>query len=168
MKFLTITILLLAAHAMNAQTPCVASSSDPNYRCLPTPGISDAARGAILPVPNGATPALTKTDFLKPKPLTQGKWKPFTGSMSIASIAVCGAGAVSDPLSTRGLNETNPLFRNEQGKIRMGRSLAIGIAPCAATYLLEKKSTQAATLIRFVYGAVKIGWTIHNLKEKHR
>lgn len=110
---------------------------------------------------------LKKSDFLKPKPIqADKKWKPYVGSISLASLAVCGIGAISDPLSTRGLNETNPLFRNDRGGIRVGRSLAVGLAPCAATYLFEKKSPQLASLIRFIYGGVKIGWAIRNRRLK--
>lgn len=109
---------------------------------------------------------LTGESFLKPQPIQADKWKPYTGSLSIASSAVCFGGAIADPLSTRGLRETNGFFRNDQGGIRLGRALLIGSIPCGVSYLIEKKHPKAAIIGRFVYGGVRGYFAIRNARLK--
>lgn len=110
--------------------------------------------------------SLKQSDFLKPQPIPdRSVWRSY-GPMTAFSTSVCIGGAISDPLSSRGLYENNELFRNEQDQVRTGRGLIAGLAPCAASYFFERKHPKAANGFRFVYGGIKIGWAVRNLLIK--
>lgn len=107
--------------------------------------------------------AQKKSDFLKPQPvnLERSIWKPY-GAMSIASGSVCFGGVGADLLTSRGLTEGNPILRNRDGSPNLTRAALIGFGACSTTYLIERKHSKAASILRYAIGGIHAAVAIHN------
>jgi hypothetical protein len=96
----------------------------------------------------------------------RGFYRPFGKAFAVSSIAYW-SGAVFDNLSSRGLVETNPLARNRDGRISMGKAFAYDAAFYSATVVLERRHPRLAFWVRIIAGGVKsVFGGVHNLRER--
>lgn len=112
----------------------------------------------------GQSRPLQRDDFLKPRASVIRRddfFKPY-GKAAIVSTCVCVAGDVADVVSSRHRQEMNGFLRNGRGEIATTPALVIGLAPCAASFLIERRHPKLASFIRLFAGGVHFGAAAHN------
>jgi hypothetical protein len=106
---------------------------------------------------------LKDTTHTSPQPVRQpqGFFAPFKAGFAL-STAVCVAGAAADIGTSLNGQELNPILRNRNGGLNVGRAILLKLPACFLPVLFERKHPKLAFWARMAAG---ISWGLVALRN---